>query len=183
MAGAVQIARDGVRGDGGPDGGQAVRSGNAGGYSPGRFNGNGEGRAVGIGVVLDHLGQAETPGFLLRQTEADDAAAFADEQGHLLLGEGGGGEDHVAFVFAVLVVHDKDAPALTDGGDGGADALGRGGGELMLAHGSLQVVGCAASGRQADARRGPWFAGRAVAMVRSLSSRLLLSAPVSHRLC
>ena len=78
----------------------------------GGLNGNGEGRAVLACVVCDHLRQVELADLVFRQAEADDAAAFADEQGHLLVGDGGGGEDDVAFVFSVLVVHDKDAPAL-----------------------------------------------------------------------
>ena len=97
--------------------------------------------------------QFELANLVFRQAEADDAAAFADKQGHLLVGDGDGGEDDVAFIFAILIVHDKDAPAFADGGDGGFHAFIGGGGELMLAHDALQCVGCAASGRQTGAPR------------------------------
>ena len=176
VAGVVQVAGDGIVGDGCADGLHAVGGGDAGGDALGGLNGNGEGRAVLACVVCDHLRQVELADLVFRQAEADDAAAFADEQGHLLVGDGGGGEDDVAFVFSVLVVHDKDAPAFADGGDGGFYALIAGGGELMLAHGALQRVGCAASGRQTGAPRHN-AAARELCMLR-LSRRV--NAPAVH---
>ena len=70
----------------------------------------------------------------------------------------------------------KDAPAFADGGDGGFYALIAGGGELMLAHGALQRVGCAASGRQTGAPRHN-AAARELCMLR-LSRRV--NAPAVH---
>ena len=67
-------------------------------------------------------------------------------------------------------------PAFADGGDGGFYALIAGGGELMLAHGALQRVGCAASGRQTGAPRHN-AAARELCMLR-LSRRV--NAPAVH---
>ena len=90
MSGVVQVAGDGTVGDGGTDGLHAVGGGNAGGDAFGGLNGNGEGRAVPAGVVCHHLRQFELANLVFRQAEADDAA----------------------FIFAILIVHDKDARPL-----------------------------------------------------------------------
>ncbi len=68
-------------------------------------------RAGAVGVA-DHQRQAQLLAALARQREADQAAAVARHEVDVLGAHLGGGHDEVAFVLAVLVVHDHDHPAL-----------------------------------------------------------------------
>src|SRR5688572_31098398 len=49
---------------------------------------------------------------------ADDAAAIADHEGHLLGRDLAGGGDEVAFILAVVIIDDNDHLATRDGGNG-----------------------------------------------------------------
>ena len=104
--------------DGCADGGDPVLSGNTGGYTFLRLDGHGEGCAVFAGVVADHHRQLKAADVLIGQAEADNAAAFADEQGHLFGGQVFGGENEIAFVFPVFIIDQKNAMPATEGGQG-----------------------------------------------------------------
>ena len=109
-----QIPGAGVVGHRNLNGVGAVGGGNARGHAGTGFNGDGEigseARAVALGherqFQLVHKGGAEG--------KADQAARVA---GHEVDGFGGhvfGGDGDVAFVLAILVVHQNDHPALAD---------------------------------------------------------------------
>lgn len=90
---------------------------------------DGEGRAE-RGVVLRYHGiEAQALGLFQRQGGADDAAAMADDEGHLLGGEMTRGDDQVAFVLAVVVVDHHHDLATGKGLDGGLN--------LLMGHDSL----------------------------------------------
>ena len=57
------------------------------------------------------------------QRRADDAAAVADDEGHLLGRAQRGGDDHVALVFAIVVVGDDDDLAARERFDGLTDRV------------------------------------------------------------
>ena len=108
VAGAHQVAgaRSGIDGD--LDGAGAVGGADAGGDALARFDGFGEGGAEGRLVGAGHGSQPQEVAALLGEREADEPAA---EAGHEVDGLGGdffGGHGEVAFVLAVLVVHDDD---------------------------------------------------------------------------
>ena len=96
----------------------------AGGHTLGRLDGDGERRAVHRAIARGHGGQLEELAALTAQCQADQAPA---EAGHEVDGLGRhvvGGQDEVAFVFAVFFIHqDDDAPGahlghdVLDGGD------------------------------------------------------------------
>ena len=195
MAGMAQVLGTRALGHGGLDGGHPVGGGNAGGHALGGLDGDGESGLLGIGVVGHHGRQAQAGGALVGKAQAHDAAAMADEAGHLRIGQAVGGIDEIAFVLAILVVHHQDAPARTHGCQGAfhtrfpitkrsqdigglmhhrlLDRPGRAG-RCASGHGcrarcgaaAKTVLFCAPHGRKTN---------------RSLSSGLLPSAPGSHR--
>lgn len=73
-----------------------------GGVGPDAVDGDGVGGAVGVfgGGQGHHLGQLEGRGAGGGEGRADVARGVADHEGHFGGGEGGGGDDEVAFVFA-----------------------------------------------------------------------------------
>src|SRR3989442_15913273 len=108
--------------DGGKDGGGAVGGGDAGGDAVARVNGFAEGGAVGGSVDGGHEREMEFVAALFGQREADQAAGVL---GHEVDGVGRdfiGGHGQVAFVFAVLVVHQDDHAALANVFDGFFDS-------------------------------------------------------------
>lgn len=82
-----------------------------------RFDRDRVGRAQARGVVGDHLRQVQAPQLVFGHAKADDAAALADQKGHLLHGQGLGGEDYVTLVFPILVVDDENALTAAQLGD------------------------------------------------------------------
>ena len=68
-------------------------------------------RAIGISILGDHLRQLEFGGEGGRDGDAEEAAGVADEEGAFGGREVGGGEDEVAFVFALGGVEDDDGVA------------------------------------------------------------------------
>ena len=87
----------------------AFRSGHTGGDAFGSLYGNREGGAIRTGILGNHLREIERPDFVFGDAQANYAAAFTNECSHLLVGEGVCGETQVAFIFSVIIIHDKDA--------------------------------------------------------------------------
>ncbi len=71
-------------------------------------------------VVDGHRRQLECANLVVGQAQANDAAAFADQQGHGFDGKTLGGNDQIGFVLAVVIV-------LQDHGAAIAHRLQRGG--------------------------------------------------------
>ena len=86
---------------------------------------DGEGGAERRVVVGDHRREMQPARVFQRQRRADDAAAMADDEGHLLGRAERRGDDEVAFVLAVVVVGDDDDLAARDGLDGLGDGMGQ----------------------------------------------------------
>ena len=111
MAGLHQVAGLGVGGHGGLHGARAVGGGNAGGDALGGFNRGGEGGGILGAVALDHRWQVQQFAAFARQRQADQTSA---KFGHEVDGFGRdvvGGEDEVAFVFAVFFIDQDDHAA------------------------------------------------------------------------
>ena len=70
-------------------------------------------RVVGVGLA-DHQRQPQLPAAIAGQRQADQAAAVPGHEIDVLGADLRGGHDEVAFVLAVLVVHQHDHPALPD---------------------------------------------------------------------
>ena len=112
MAGAAEVAGLGIvvhaleRGDG------AFRRRDARGGAH-VVDAHGEGGLVVVGVLGDHLLKAELVRQVAAHRHADEALGHAGHQVDVGLGGELGGADHVAFVFAVGVVHHDDDVAGT----------------------------------------------------------------------
>lgn len=124
-------------------------------------DGDGERRLHRLGVVLDHLREAEPVQFVALHGGADQSAAFAHHEGDDLGGRLLGGDDEVALVLAVLVVDDHDGAAGRDVGDGLFD---------RVEHGVLELLGAVKDRCRAHAGA-PSSAGRASSRERSHQSR------------
>ncbi|MNT34167.1 hypothetical protein D3C72_1701280 [compost metagenome] len=140
VAGLHQVGGHGVACHGGLHGAGAVGGRDAGGHAFGRLDGDGEGGGMLGAVALDHRRQLQPLAHLAREREADQAARVA---GHEVDGFGGdvvGGDDDVAFVLAVFLVHEDDHAAS---GQLGHDVFDRG-----------DRCGCTVGARGADRRDG-----------------------------
>ena len=193
MAGTTQIIRTGVLLDCSLDRRHAIRCGNAGCHPGSGFDADGKGRLLRIGIVRAHGRQLQSVGVALGQAQTDNAAAMADEAGHLRIGQAVGGIDEIAFVLAILVINHQDAPARTHGCQGAFHTRfpitkrSQDIGGLM--HHRLRPgrAGRCASGHGCRARCGAaaktvlFCAPHGRKTNRSLSSGLLPSAPGSHR--
>ena len=105
VPGAVGIGRDGDRM-------RAIGSRNSGGHTLPGLDGHGERRLMAGAVLLAHERQAQSVDPLLGQREADQAAGVF---GHEVDGIGGrelGGDDQVAFILPVFVVHQDEHAAI-----------------------------------------------------------------------
>ena len=122
VAGAHQVGGLGVRRDGGADGGNPVGGRHARRDAVARLDGDGERRTVAAAVVGRHGRQFQRADDVRRQAQADDAAAFADQQSHGFVREFLGRQDQVGFVFTVEIVEQDDGNAGAHGGQGGLDA-------------------------------------------------------------
>lgn len=76
---------------------------------------HGECRTVAARIDGGHRGQVELPDPLFGQTEAYDATASADHQGHLFDGHICRGKDQIAFVLSVFIVNQQDSAGLGGG--------------------------------------------------------------------
>lgn len=110
MAGAAQAGRRRGRvGEDAADEGAVVGADAGGDGGVGGVNGDGVGGASGVFAALDHGRQAEGVGAGVGDGRADVAGRVAHHPGHLLGGDGFGGDDEVGFVFARGVVeHDEE---------------------------------------------------------------------------
>ena len=110
VAGAEQVLRLGVIGDGDLDGGRLVLHADAGGDAESRvgIDGDGEGGAKLRGVALDLRVQVQAVAGLRREREANDAARVLHHEVDRLVRHLLGGVDDVPLVLAVLVVHEHD---------------------------------------------------------------------------
>ena len=109
-----------VLGDRGTHGVRAVEGRDAGGHALGGLDGEGEvGAMLAVGAA-HHQRQAQLAATLGRQREADQAAAVARHEVHVLGSHLRGGHDEVALVLAALVVEDDDHAT---GGEVGEDVL------------------------------------------------------------
>ncbi|CCJ94124.1 hypothetical protein BN131_1797 [Cronobacter malonaticus 681] len=113
----MQIGRFRVVGNRRANGRDAVGGGNAGGHAVRRFDGYSKTGAERAGVVFHHHRQVELFTAFFGQAQADNAAAVTDGQRHLFNGHGFGGENHVAFVFTVLVIEHHHAAPFAQCGD------------------------------------------------------------------
>ena len=85
---------------------------------------HGECRTVAARIDGGHRGQVELPDPLFGQTEAYDATASADHQGHLFDGHICRGKDQIAFVLSVFIVNQQDSAALAEAFCGSFDPFG-----------------------------------------------------------
>ena len=120
MSGLAQVFGPRIRLHRGDDGVRAIVRGDAGGHAFGRLDGQREVGAMFAMRLADHERQAQLAAALGGQRQADEAAAEARHEvdvfgAHLLRRH-----DEVAFVLAILVVHDHHHAA---GGDVGEDFL------------------------------------------------------------
>lgn len=67
---------------------------------------------VSVGTVLNHVGQLVLVSQLVGERHADKTGRVSDEEGHLLGGGVGGGDDEITFVFSGLIVHDDKKLAV-----------------------------------------------------------------------
>jgi hypothetical protein len=118
MAGPREIGRAGI-GVGKPaHGGRAVIGGDAGGGAVLVVDGHGKGGGVGRIIARHHGVEPQPLGLVEWQRRADDAAAMADDKGHLLRRAQRGGDDQIALVLAVIIIGDNDDLAAREGLDG-----------------------------------------------------------------
>ncbi len=124
MARACDIVRLRLGVDGGADGVGAVGRADAGGHALARFDGNGEGSGVAAAVVARHGGQAEALDLCFLEREADEPACVPRHVIDRIRIAKLGGDDEVALVLAVFVIHQDDhAPGarfgdnIFDGGE------------------------------------------------------------------
>ncbi|MNZ56689.1 hypothetical protein D3C78_746410 [compost metagenome] len=148
VPGTGEVVRLGGRIGQGVEGQRAVGGGNAGAGTVTVIDADGEGGLVRLGVGLDHQRQLERIEALAGQRDADQAAAVADQEGHLRGRDGVGGDDQIAFVLAVGVVDHDDEFAAGDGGKGGLDGVesgvgkcGHGGGTCAESIGAPEGAG------------------------------------------
>ena len=144
MARLHQIAGLGIGCHGGLHGAGTVSGGDAGGDAFGGLDGDGEGSGVDGAVVGRHRRQAQVLAALARQRQADQAAAIACHEVDGFGRDMVGGQDQVAFVFAVFVIDQDHHLArahvghdIGHGGDGSEHGIGRRTGSI--GHGYLQV--------------------------------------------
>ena len=96
---------------------------NAGGQPMLDVDRDGEGGAERRVVDRHHRRELQPARLVGGQRRADDAAAIANDEGHLLGRAEGSGDDQVALVFAVAVVGDDHDLAVSESLNGGGDGV------------------------------------------------------------
>ena len=162
-----------------PQGCGAVRGRDAGRGPLGEVDGDGERRAVRLGVLVgaDHRGEVEVVAPLAGQPDADDAGGVTDEERDRLGRGRVGGHDQVALVLAVLVVGDDDDLAAGDRRDRVLDRVERRGrlSGVRAAHRGAPVP----SGRYADTSRSTYLAITSTSRLTRSPGRLVPSVVTS----
>ncbi|MCY1409998.1 hypothetical protein D9M71_253600 [compost metagenome] len=125
VAGLRQVVGLGVGSHGGEHRMAAVGGGDAGGHSAGGLDGDGEGGGEDAAVGRHHLLQAEALAVLVGQGQADQAARLAGHEVDRRRRAFFRGQQQVALVLAVLVVHQQDHLALAIVFDDFFDAIER----------------------------------------------------------
>ena len=108
VAGLGQVVGFGVGTHRRADGMRAVVGGNTGTDAFRRFDADGEIGLIGRTVVAHHQRQLQLPATFARQREADEASRVRDHEIDVGRSHELGRHDEVAFVLAILVVHDDD---------------------------------------------------------------------------
>ena len=103
----------GVGAHGGAHGQGPVIGGDSGGDALGGLDGDGEVGAVAVFGVGDHQRQIQLTAALPGQGETDQAPAVGSHEIDVLRAHHGSGHDEIAFVLAILIVHDDDHSALS----------------------------------------------------------------------
>ncbi len=114
VAGADDVLGLGVLRHRGLHGTGAVSRGNAGGHAFGGLDGNGELGAEARAVARRHQRQLEQLAAFAGHGHADQAAGEARHEIDVLGGDALGGDNDVALVLAVLVIHEDDHLAGAD---------------------------------------------------------------------
>ena len=127
MAGAREVARLHIAIGERMHGGCAFLRRNAGGQAFAIVDRYGEGGAERCIIMRHHGIELEAAGIFAGDRRADDAAAMADHEGHLLGRDLAGGSDQVAFILPVIVIDDDHHLAARNGGNGVLDAVEFGG--------------------------------------------------------
>ena len=123
MAGTDEIARAHVAIGERAHGVRALLGRNAGRQSMTNIGRHGEGGAERRVIGRHHRSEIQPPRIVAGQRNADDAAAIADDEGHLLGGAKRSGDDQVALVLAIVVVGDGDDLATGESLDGVCDGI------------------------------------------------------------
>jgi hypothetical protein len=97
---------------------RAVVGRNAGGGAVLEIDAHREGGGVRRIIVGDHGREVKPPRILARHRRADDARSVADDEGHLLWRAMHRRDDQIAFVLAIVVVHDDDDLAALERAQG-----------------------------------------------------------------
>ncbi len=109
----------------------AVAGGNACGRAVFEVYGNGKGGGVGAIVFRDHGVEIEAFCLFPWHGRADDAGGVAHDKGHFFRRAVHRGNDQIAFVFAVVIIHDNNDLTGLEGPDSFNDTL------LIICHGGL----------------------------------------------
>jgi hypothetical protein len=108
VAGLHQIFSAGIRRHGSRDRAGSVSGGNAGGDTDGCFNRYGECGAEHAAIARHHLLQAQALAVIVGQGQADQPACLACHETDRFGCATVGGQQQVAFVFAVFVIDQQD---------------------------------------------------------------------------
>ena len=84
---------------------------------------HGEGGAERRVIGRDHRSEVQPPRIVAGQRNANDAAAIADDEGHLLGGAKRSGDDQVALVLAIIIVGHGHDLATGESLDGVCDGI------------------------------------------------------------
>ena len=106
----AEIPGSGLIGNGGLYGGHPVGRRNPGGHAPGGLDGYGKCGPIAARIVFHHHLEPQVLHPFIGQAQTDNAAAFADEHGHLVFGQALGRKNKVALVFPVRIIGHQHSP-------------------------------------------------------------------------
>ena len=108
------IARHRITSDGNLNGAGAIGGRNTGGYSGGRFDGNSKIGGIGCVVLIHHQRQLQKFTTIPGKRQADQAARIGRHEIYVFCAHALGGNDQIAFVFAVFIIHQYHHLALAN---------------------------------------------------------------------